>query len=134
MSKGSWFTLFCLLSGLSACAANSIAPKTTQISEPKALILGQDYSELGAVLMPLGTRQRTRIVKANDKPVTKENMYSLNVPPGDYKLNLNCLVVLDNSIRISNVVELRITTEGGKVYQLDARATQDKRCIVVVKK
>jgi hypothetical protein len=104
------------------------------MSEPKAQILGQDYSELGAALIPQGIRQRIRIVRANDKPVTKENMYSLNVPPGDYKLNLTCLVVLDNSLRISNGVELHITAEGGKTYQLDARATQDKHCTVAVKK
>ena len=98
------------------------------------MILGQDYSELGAALISLGTRQRIRIVKANGKSITKDNMFSLSVAPGAYKLNLTCLVILDNSTRISNSVELQIAAEAGQVYQLEAQTTADKRCTVAVKK
>jgi hypothetical protein len=95
--------------------------------------VGKDFSDLFAFLTPLGMKKRIQIVQVDNVSVTKENMYSLKVAPGQHKLNLNCHLLLDNSVNIQNSVELAITTEGGKVYQLDAALAQGKGCAVAVR-
>lgn len=133
MKKNVLFSAFCSLLLLSACASNSATQANAQLSQSEALILGKDFSDLFSFLTPLGMKKRIEIVKVDDVPVTKENMYSLKVAPGQHKLNLNCHLLLDNSVNIRNSFELSITTEGGKAYQLDAGLAQGKGCVVAVR-
>lgn len=133
MRKYLSFSVFCALLFLSACASNNTSPASAQLSQNEALILGQDFSDLFAFLTPLGMKKRIQIVQVDTVPVVKENMYSLKVAPGQHKLNLNCHLLLDNSVNIQNSVELSITTEGGKAYQLDAALTRGRGCTVAVR-
>ncbi|GAB4513459.1 MAG: hypothetical protein Tsb0026_18160 [Sulfuricaulis sp.] len=127
------FSAFFTLLFLSACASNSTSPASVNLSQNEALILGQDFSDLFAFLTPLGMKKRIQIVQVDAVPVAKENMYSLKVTPGQHKLSLNCHLLLDNSVNVRNSVELSITTESGKAYQLDAALTQGRGCMVAVR-
>lgn len=133
MKKCLFFGAFCSLLSLSGCASNSATRANTQLSQSEALILGKDFSDLLSFLTPLGMKKRIEIVKVDDVPVAKGSIYSLKVAPGQHKLNLNCHLLLDNSVNIHNSFDLSIATEGGKTYQLDAGLVQGKGCVVAVK-
>ena len=115
---------------LSACATPSNTTNKTDLPMNESLVLGQDYSAIASVLVPLGTKKRIKILKVDAKPVSKDNTYSLKVAPGEHTLSLDCQVVFDNQIHVRNSFELRITTEGSKTYKLNAFVTQDRHCEV----
>ena len=133
MKKNLVFCVFCTLLFLSACASNNTTQVSAQLSPSEALIQGKDFSELFSFLTPLGMKKRIEIVQVDGVSVPKENMYSLKVTPGQHKLSLNCHLLLDGSVNIRNSVELSITAEGGKAYQLDAGLAQGKGCVVAVR-